>query len=273
MNELAKEKQFSWRSGEWGFLTVGDQRLEACCWGPPPGQAPTVVLLHEGLGCVALWRNFPKKLAARTGFGIFAYSRQGYGRSTARAIKRPLDFMTIEAVDILPPVLDAIGFEHGILVGHSDGASIAAIHAGAMNDPRVKGIALMAPHFFIEEKTLSSIRQARQAFDHGDLKDKFARYHNDAKATFYGWSDAWLDPEFKHWDITNYLAGIKVPVLALQGADDQYGTIAQIEVISDMPGNRVKTHMLADCRHAPFLERPEITLSLIANFAQQSITR
>jgi pimeloyl-ACP methyl ester carboxylesterase len=257
---------FEWRDGAASEITVNGKRLEAVSYGPPPGEAPTIVMLHEGLGCVALWRDFPKKLAEATGFGVFAWSRGGYGQSDPVDLPRPLDYMTREALDVLPGVLDAIGFEYGILLGHSDGASIAAIYAGSVEDFRVRGLVLMAPHFFTEEGGLKSIAEAKDAYDNGDLRGKLAKYHRDVDNAFRGWNDAWLDPGFKAWNIGESIDYLRVPVLAIQGADDQYGTLAQIREIENRIYSPVDVEILSDCRHSPHIEQPEKTLAAIAEF-------
>jgi len=257
---------FDWRDGAATTLTVNGKTLEAVCHGPPPGEAPTLVLLHEGLGCVALWRDFPKRLAEATGFGVFAWSRAGYGQSDPVDLPRPLDYMTREALDVLPGVLDTIGFRHGILLGHSDGASIAAIYAGNVEDHRVRGLVLMAPHFFTEIDGLQSIAEAKVAYESGDLRSRLARYHKDVDNAFRGWNDAWLDPGFRCWNIAEAIDYLRIPVLAIQGADDQYGTLAQIEEIESRIYSPVDVEILADCRHSPFLEQPEKTLQAISEF-------
>ena len=190
------------------------------------------MLLHEGLGCVALWRDFPEALAAATGCGVFAYSRFGYGGSDPVTLPRPMRYMHDEALDVLPRVLDAAGVRRAVLVGHSDGGSIAAIHAGAVHDPRVLGVVLIAAHFFVEDLNIASIRadQGRPTSS-GDLRARLARYHRDVDVAFRGWNDAWLDPRFRAFDITEQVARIQVPVLALQGADDPYGTDEQLRVL------------------------------------------
>ena len=252
-------------------IRAGGAALEARCFGPPPDKAPTAVLLHEGLGCVALWRDFPGVLADRSGCGVFVYSRQGYGASDPCALPRPLDYMTDEAVRVLPQVLDGIGLKRGVLIGHSDGASIAALHAGLVRDPRIGGIALMAPHFFTEPMGLASIAEARTAYDRGDLRRRLAKYHSDVDAAFRGWNDAWLDPGFESWDIRAPLADITVPVLAIQGEADQYGTRAQIAAVETNVSAPVTVAMLPDCRHAPFLDQPQQTLDLVADFMAQTL--
>ncbi len=252
-------------------IRAGGTELEALCLGPAPAEAATLVLLHEGLGCVALWRDFPARLARATGCGVFAYSRQGYGQSDPCPLPRPLDYMTDEAVRVLPEVLDGIGLRRGILVGHSDGASIAALHAGLVRDPRIAGIVLMAPHFFTEPMGLRSIAEARAAYAEGDLRARLARYHAHVDAAFRGWNDAWLDPAFERWDIRGTLADIDVPVLALQGEADQYGTRAQIDVVAERVPGPVETALLPDCRHAPFLDQPDRTLDLVGGFARRLV--
>jgi pimeloyl-ACP methyl ester carboxylesterase len=247
-------------------IEAGGADLEAVCFGPSPSDAPTIVMLHEGLGCVGLWRDFPERLAKATGYGVFAYSRRGYGASEPCALPRPLDYMTREAVATLPDVLNRIGLRRGILLGHSDGASIAAIHAGSIQDHRIRGLVLMAPHFFTEPAGLASIAEAKAAYETGDLRARLAHYHRDVDNAFRGWNDAWLDPDFARWNIEDVIAYIRVPVLAIQGRDDQYGTAAQIEALEEQLYSPVETVFLADCRHSPFLDQPERTLAAISDF-------
>ncbi|MCB1363840.1 MAG: alpha/beta hydrolase [Rhodobacteraceae bacterium] len=247
-------------------LVVGGVQLEYACYGPGPDAAPTIVMLHEGLGCAALWRDFPRRVAERTGMGVFVYSRQGYGRSDPVKLPRPLDFMTREAVDVLPPLLDAIGFRRGILLGHSDGATIAAIHGGSIEDHRVRGLILMAPHFFTEPMGLAEIERAREIFATTDLKQKMAKYHSDPEGAFRGWNDVWLAAGFEAWNVADVIDYIRVPVLAIQGRDDQYGTLAQIEEIETRSYAPVDVAILDDCRHAPYLEQPEAVLDAVAEF-------
>ncbi|MDO5528555.1 MAG: alpha/beta hydrolase [Paracoccus sp. (in: a-proteobacteria)] len=249
-----------------GRLVAGGKSLEYRCFGPPPGEAPTIVLLHEGLGSAGLWRDFPAQLAEVTGFGVMAYSRAGYGQSDLAELPRPLDYMTREAVHVLPEVLDAVGFQRGILLGHSDGASIAAIYAGSVSDHRVRGLILIAPHFFTEEMGLTEIARARDAFAGADLRDRMARHHNDPDHTFRGWNDAWLDPDFRDWDITEVIDYLRVPVLAVQGRGDQYGTLAQIETLETRSYGPVDVAVIENARHSPHLEQPAPVLAEIAEF-------
>ena len=249
-----------------GFLDLGATRLEYRMLGPRPDAGPTLVLLHEGLGCVGLWGDFPDKLAAATGAGVFVYSRAGYGKSSPVKLPRPLTFMHDEARDVLPRLLEAIGFRRGILIGHSDGASIAAIYAGSIQDHRVRGLVLIAPHFFTEDMGIAEITRARDAYDKGDLRDKLGRWHTDVDNAFRGWNGAWLDPDFRKWDITDELAYIRVPILIVQGEDDQYGTAAQIEVAERECYCPVEVKLLSGTRHAPHREAPEATLRAISEF-------
>ena len=249
-----------------GFLDIGAQRLEYRFVGPLPGKAPTLVLLHEGLGCVGLWGDFPDKLSAATGAGVLVYSRAGYGKSSPVKLPRPLSYMHDEARETLPRLLDAIGFERGLLVGHSDGASIAAIYAGSHQDHRVGGLVLIAPHFFTEDPGIASIVEAKKAYETGDLRERLSRWHADVDNAFKGWNGAWLDPEFRKWDITEFLAYIRVPVLIVQGEDDQYGTIKQIEIAQQECYCPVEVALLPGARHSPQREAPDPTLKAISEF-------
>ncbi len=250
-----------------GFLTIGASDLEYRMIGPAPGDAPTIVMLHEGLGSAALWGDFPEKLQAATGAGVFVYSRAGYGASTKVQLPRPLDYMHVEALDVLPKLLDGIGFRRGLLLGHSDGASIAAIYAGGTADHRVRGVAMIAPHFIVEDISVASIAEIKTAYETTELKAKLARWHRDVDNAFYGWNGAWLDPKFRNWDISEYLAYIRVPVAILQGADDQYGTIRQIEVAREECYCPVDVTIVAGAGHSPHREAPEATLDAISEFA------
>lgn len=247
-------------------ITAGGKSLEARCYGPKPGEAPTIVLLHEGLGCVSLWRDFPGKLAEATGHGVLVYSRAGYGQSDPDERPFPLDYMTRHAIDVLPAVLDAIGFREGVLLGHSDGASIAAIYAGSVQDHRVRGLVLVAPHFFTEPGQLRSIAAAGEAFEAGELRDRLARHHADVETAFKGWNEAWLHPDFEAWNIEEVIDYFRIPVLAVQGTQDQYGSRAQLDVIAARSYAPVDIELIEGAAHAPFLDRPEETMAVIAEF-------
>jgi pimeloyl-ACP methyl ester carboxylesterase len=252
-----------------GSLDIGAQRLEYRMIGPRPDTAPTFVLLHEGLGCVGLWGDFPGQLAAATGFGVFVYSRVGYGKSSPVRLPRPTSYMHDEARETLPRLLETIGFRHGLLVGHSDGASIAAIYAGSHQDHRVGGLVLIAPHFFTEDPGIAAIAETRKAYEIGDLRQRLARWHADADNAFRGWNDVWLDPDFRKWDITEFLAYIRVPVLIVQGEDDQYGTVKQIEAAEKECYCPVEVALLKGARHSPQRDAPEATLKAITEFVSR----
>jgi pimeloyl-ACP methyl ester carboxylesterase len=252
-----------------GFLHIGGSDLEYRMIGPAPDDAPTIVMLHEGLGCAGLWGDFPDRLQASTGAGVLVYSRAGYGASTPVALPRLLDYMHLEALDVLPKILDRIGFRRGLLLGHSDGASIAAIYAGGVQDHRVRGLAMIAPHFVVEDISVTSIAEIKRAYETTALKTKLARWHRDVDNAFYGWNGAWLDPKFRSWDISEYLAYIRVPVAILQGADDQYGTIHQIEIAQEECYCPVEVTMVPGAGHSPYREAPEATLDAISEFAER----
>jgi len=249
-----------------GFLELAPMRLEYRMIGPRPDAAPTIVMLHEGLGSVDMWGTFPQAIAAATGAGVFVYSRAGYGRSSPAQLPRGVSFMHEEACEVLPRLLDAIGFRRGLLLGHSDGASIAAIYAGTIQDHRVRGLVLIAPHFFTEEMGIGEIRRASEAFAAGPLRDKLKRWHADVDGAFRSWSEPWLSPEFRKWDITEALSYIRVPILIVQGEHDQYGTLRQVEAAQQECFCPVEAAVLPGVRHAPHREAPELTLRTITDF-------
>jgi len=227
-----------------------------------PGAEPALVFLHEGLGSVELWRDFPERLARLTGRRALIYSRAGHGGSHVPGTPRTPRFMHDEALDVLPGLLAAHGIEKPVLVGHSDGGSIALIHAA--RHPVTK-LVLLAPHVFVEDLSVASIAEARETFETTDLRDRMARYHRDAEATFRLWNDIWLAPEFRDWNIEDVLPAITAPVLAIQGEHDQYGTLAQIDAIEAGVSGPFERAVL-DARHAPHLEAPEETLRIAAEF-------
>ncbi|MBL6952805.1 MAG: alpha/beta hydrolase [Alphaproteobacteria bacterium] len=251
-------------------IEAAGQRLE-CAWlGPAPSTdpngPPTLVFLHEGLGCVALWRDFPAQLAAATGLGGFVYSRQGYGGSDPCALPRPITYMHDEGLRVLPALLAAAGIKRTILVGHSDGASIALIYAGGTPATALAGLILEAPHVFMEECNAASIAEVREIYATGDLRQRLAKYHGDnVDCAFHGWSEPWLGEGFSTWNLEGYLPAIcarkPVPTLVIQGAADEYGTIAQCQAIERGIGPDAKTLFLPDCGHAPHKDQFEQTLS------------
>jgi len=250
-------------------FSVCGKRIEAAWHGPTPEQAPTLVLLHEGLGSVAMWKEFPQALAERTGYGVLAYSRPGYGQSDPVALPRPLTYMHGEAREILPAVLDQAGVRKAILIGHSDGASIATIYAGSRQDFRARGLMLIAPHFFVEDISVRSIAAAKQAYETGDLRARLAKYHRDVDLAFWGWNRAWLDPDFRHWRIDEYLAYIRVPMLIVQGNADEYGTAAQIAVAQEETYCPIEVLMLPGAGHSPQVDCPDETLAAIDEFVMR----
>jgi pimeloyl-ACP methyl ester carboxylesterase len=256
----------NWTDTDDARLEVNGQSLEYACWGPQPSEGPTLVLLHEGLGSVAQWKDLPQALVEATGFGVLAYSRAGYGASDPVSLPRPLDYMTREAEDVLGSVLDAAGIKQAILMGHSDGATIAAIYAGSVSDMRVRGLILIAPHFFVEADGLRAIRAAGLTFASGDLKEKLSKYQTHVDVAFHGWYDAWTDPGFSNWNVADTIDHWRIPVLAIQGRDDPYGTLAQITEIEGRIYSPLDTLILDACGHAPHQEQPDATLAGIADF-------
>lgn len=263
--------RIDWSAGT-GRLTAAGKSLEWAAFGPAPeGETPAILLLHEGLGCLALWRDFPQKLSDATGLPVFAWSRAGYGRSDPAELPRPLDYMTREAVDALPEVIDAVGAARVILMGHSDGATIAAEYAGRVEDFRVRGLVLMAPHFFTEEMGLTEIAAAKDAFRLTDMKERMGKYHADPEATFRGWNDAWLAPGFKDWHVGEVIDYLRIPALVIQGEADQYGTVAQVEEVETRSYAPVDVALLPDCRHSPHLDQPQAVLDAVAEFSARLV--
>ena len=228
---------------------------------------PVLVFLHEGLGCAALWRDFPDRMAEATGAGALVYSRLGYGGSSLPAGGAfPVDYMHVEAERRLPAVLAALDIERPLLVGHSDGGSIALIHAGAFPDA-VAGLVLMAPHVFVEDCSIRAIAEARRAFDEGGLDKRLARWHRDAAGTFDAWNLAWLDPRFRDWNIEDCLPEVTAPLLAFQGEADPYGTRAQTDRIARQVAGPADIVLLPGCGHAPWREAPETVMPAVTAFA------
>lgn len=248
-------------------LIVDGVRLEAKWLGPGPTEAPTLVLLHEGLGCVSLWKDFPERLSESTGWGVLVYSRQGYGGSDPVELPRPLSYMHEEGLEVLPKVLDAAGIRQCFLVGHSDGASIALINAGGVPDPRVIGLVLMAPHVLTEQFCVDSIEKSRRAYEKGPLRQGLERHHGkNVDSAFWGWNQAWLDPDFLDWNIEEYLPDVYQPILQIQGRQDEYGTDVHFDSIERLVNGPVTSVWLDDCGHSPQRDQPEATLQAIIDF-------
>jgi pimeloyl-ACP methyl ester carboxylesterase len=230
-----------------------------------------LVLLHEGLGSVSMWRDFPDALVERTGCPAFVYSRAGHGTSPPPDAPRGIRFMHDEATIVLPALLDAFRIERPILIGHSDGGSIALIHAGTAfssqaDRKRPRGLILLAPHVFVEDCSIASIERMRALYATADLRARLAKYHANVDAAFRGWNDVWLDPAFRSWNIEEYLPAIRCPVLVLQGEDDEYGTRAQVEAIAEQVGGPVATELLPRCGHSPHRDQRELVVERIAAF-------
>ena len=247
-------------------LHVAGCTMEAAWWGPPSEEAPTLVLLHEGLGCVALWRDLPEALVAATGCGVFAWSRGGYGQSDPVPLPRKLTYMQDEARDMLPGVLEAAGIRRAVLVGHSDGASIALLHAGSTQDFRIAGLVLIAPHVMVEDLTVASIAKVRTAYETTDLRSRLAKYHRDVDNAFWGWSRAWLDPAFRAWRIDDSVAFVRVPILLIQGDADEYGTADQLRLIEQEAYCPVGTVLVPGASHAPQISHAGAVIDTIAAF-------
>ncbi len=264
MSELSQASRIS---QEVQAVTVNGVSLETLRIPATEPNKPPLVLLHEGLGSVAMWRDFPSALAERTGAEVIAYSRRGYGQSSPRPESFTVDYMHREALEVLPSLLTALDITNPLLIGHSDGGSIALIAGGGL-EMAFAGLVVMAPHVFVEDLSITSIEAAKIAFETTNLPEKLGRYHRDAAHTFGGWNDIWLHPDFRSWNIEASLPGITCPVLAIQGADDQYGTLAQIDSVVDHTGGRSSKAILADCGHSPHRDQPEATLSAISDFLE-----
>lgn len=250
-------------------LKVGQQELEYVWHGPRGSVSPTLVFLHEGLGCVSMWRDFPAQVAGATGCGVLVYSRAGYGGSSPITLPRPTSFMHDEALVTLPLVLDAAGVRRAILVGHSDGGSIALIYAGSGRAENLLGLVLEAPHVFVEDISIESITRAGENFERGDLKQRLERHHGEnVECAFRGWNKVWLEPSFRAWNIEEYLSKIVVPVLVIQGANDEYGTLHQVEAIQRGCLCPVETLVLPSCGHSPHRDHPAQTLAAITQFVR-----
>ena len=229
--------------------------------------APPIVMLHEGLGSVAMWKDFPHRVAHAANRDVVVYSRAGYGRSAPATLPYGVRYMHDEALVALPRLLDACGIVRPILLGHSDGASIALIHAGASDRP-VAGLALMAPHVIVEDVSIASIAAAKVAWRTTDLRARLSRYHDDVDRAFIGWNDIWLHPDFRAWNIEALVRDVRCPLLAIQGEDDEYGTMDQIERIARLAPD-VELVRLADCRHSPHRDQPEAVLEALVRFVDR----
>jgi pimeloyl-ACP methyl ester carboxylesterase len=249
-----------------GTVNVDGVRLAWLRIGAPSGSPRTLVLLHEGLGCNETWRSFPEALAGRTGLPVFAYSRAGYGQSDPVPLPRPVDYLHREA-EVLPQVLSAAEVNRCVLIGHSDGGSIALLHGASDGAGAVDGIVTVAAHVFNEDITVRGIKETAGNYEKGDLRHRLARYHGaNVDVAFCGWRDVWLSPAFRSWNIESALPRVRCPLLVIQGEDDGYGSKAQVDAIAAQVAGPVETAMLAECGHAPHLECPGRVLEAIAAF-------
>ncbi len=252
------------------LVTIAGKQLETLLIHARDNRLPTIVMLHEGLGSIALWKDFPQRLAERTGCGVLVYSRYGHGNSDRLLEKRPVSFMHHEGQVVLPELLKALNIKRPILLGHSDGGSIALIYAGRFPESP-HALILEAPHVFVEDLSVASIAAAKVSFQTTDFREKLAKYHAHVDETFWGWNDIWLDPAFRSWNIEEYLDSIRCPVLCIQGEQDEYGTPAQVQTIrSRVPGTELV--MLADCKHSPHRDQREQTLDAVARFVKRVST-
>ncbi len=248
------------------------QRIEYTLLGSTNAAAPLMVFLHEGLGSLSMWRDFPQQLCQALGWRGLVYSRPGYGQSTPRPADEHWqpDFMHRQALDVLPALLTALGVDTAQdpvwLFGHSDGGSIALLNA-ALRPAHTAGVVVLAPHILVEDISVASIEQARLAYLHSDLKQRLARHHADPDSAFWGWNNVWLSAAFRTWNITAELSAITCPVLAVQGLDDEYGSLAQIRGIRDaLPHTQLLE--LAACGHSPHKDQPQAVMGAVTAWAR-----
>lgn len=253
-------------------LEIDGARIEGGWFGEATSGPEVIVMLHEGLGSLSSWRHFPPKVAETTGLRVFAYSRVGHGQSSTLAGPRGPDALRVEALDALPKVLDKIGFHKGLLLGHSDGGSIATIYAGCIHNQGVEGIILIEPHFNVEEKNLNAIRAMADAFRSTDLRERLARHHADVDGMFAAWKGMWLHPDFATFDLSAELNKVDVPVLYIKGEDDPYSTNLQVELAEANCPAQVDTVVIRGSGHFPYRNDPKATLEAIAAFSRKVLS-
>jgi len=254
------------------LVDAGGHRLEYKWIGPAPDETPTIVFLHEGLGCVEMWRDFPEQVVEASGCGALVYSRAGYGKSDSIPLPRAVGFMHDEALKALPEVLEKFHIRDAILFGHSDGGSIALILAGSGTANNLRSLVLEAPHVFVEPISIESIATAKENYEHGSLRASLKKYHGDnVECAFRGWNDVWLSPAFRSWNIERYLPGIKVPVLVIQGEQDQYGTLRQVEAIKNGCRGIVQSLVLPECGHSPHRDQRHTVLKNVSAFVRRQV--
>ena len=249
------------------FASAGGHRLEYAWHGRGHRDRPPLVMLHEGLGSVSLWRDFPQRLAHATERRLLVYSRYGYGRSDPLTGPRGVDFMHVEALQTLPQLLDALAIERPVLFGHSDGGSIALIYAGSGHPSHLAALIVEAPHVFVEDLTVASIAALRDSYASTKLRERLARHHGEhVDRLFTAWTDTWLSDDFRQWNIEGYLSHITCPALVIQGRDDEYGTMKQVEAIARDMKAGVETMMLDNCGHAPHVDCRDTVLEASVAF-------
>ncbi len=248
-------------------ISIADARLEYEWIGRVDPAREAIVLLHEGLGSVAMWRDFPARISDATDKPVLVYSRQGYGRSEKLTGPRTVRYMHHEALQVLPALLDRLGLENPILFGHSDGASIALIHAGESNRP-VSRVIAMAPHLFVEDISVAGIQAAGVAYQNTNLRERLSRYHDDVDGAFRGWNDIWLSPEFRSWNIESSVAKVRCPVLAIQGYADEYGTMRQVDRIAELALD-ARLVKLEACGHSPHKDNPDAVIDAVTKWMQK----
>ncbi len=300
MSEISQRKPVAWAEINWAGRRVS---IEYRWLGPQGRAAPLMVFLHEGLGSVSMWRDFPSQLCQTLGCRGLVYSRPGYGQSTPRPAQERWspDFMHRQALEVLPTFLDAVGVSQPVwLFGHSDGGSIALIYAARHSSPKalgsygnapsaslvgaqpsgqsivprappVAGTIVMAPHILVEDQSIRSIEQARQAYINTDLPDRLARHHADPDSAFWGWNDIWLNPAFRSWSLEEEMVSIACPLLAAQGLDDEYGTLEQIRGIRHRVP-QAELLELADCGHWPHRDQPARLITQVHAFFRRHAT-
>ena len=248
-----------------------DGRLLEVRWVGRERPGPVLVFLHEGLGSVSTWRDFPDRVAHATGCPAFVYSRAGYGLSDPVPLPRPSTYMEDEAQTVLPALLELAGIHDAVLVGHSDGASISLVYASTTHGlARVRGLVLEAPHVFCEPISVAAITRSREAYEKGGLRERLARHHANVDVAFWGWNRAWLDPEFLRWNLEGYLPSVRAPALVIQSEEDPYGTLRQVDAIAAGTQGPVERLILAECGHAPHRDHPAVVTDAVASFIRES---
>ncbi len=252
-------------------MTAGGHRIEYEWIDGGDADKPVLIFLHEGLGSIRQWRDFPIQVVKATGCRAVAYNRHGYGQSDVLGEPRPATFMHDEARNALPELLRALGVGEPILIGHSDGASISLIHAGSGHP--VRGVVVVAPHVFMEAMNVTAIEGLTAAFESSDLPERLGKYHRDPRRTFYGWSEAWRSADFRRWNIEEFLPRVRCPLMAIQGVDDQYGSMAQLEAIARQVSGPCELVKLENCGHSPHRDQPQATLEAVSRFVESILRK